>query len=168
MNIAQIKDTYTMADIIHRCNLRLHRGNYCVCPFHKGDNTPSLKVYHKSFYCFGCQKGGDIITFVKLFHGLEFKEACEWISGESLDKATQTQIAIAEIERKKRQKKEQALQEELKKVNDQLSGLWEKCLNLAPKEEEEEFPEGWAEAMNKWQMLCYQQEAITEELEGVN
>lgn len=36
------------------------------CPIHKKDNTPSFYVYTKSsgddFYCYGCKKGGSVIS----------------------------------------------------------------------------------------------------------
>lgn len=36
------------------------------CPIHSGDKTPSFHVYKKNdgddFYCFGCKKGGSIIS----------------------------------------------------------------------------------------------------------
>ncbi len=36
------------------------------CPFHQ-DEHPSLVVYPEtaSFFCFGCQTGGDVIDFVR-------------------------------------------------------------------------------------------------------
>ena len=36
-----------------------------VCPFH-GDTRPSFVVYPatRSYYCFGCGAGGDVIDFV--------------------------------------------------------------------------------------------------------
>lgn len=48
------------------------------CPFHD-DRTPSLVVYPEtqSFYCFGCQVGGDVITFLQELEGLTFPEALE-------------------------------------------------------------------------------------------
>lgn len=168
MNIQQIKDTYSMADILDRCNIRLHRGNFCTCPFHKADDTPSLKVYPKSFYCFACGKGGDIITFVQLYNGLGFKEACEWISGEHLSKRSKEHIAIAQIRRKEKEKKKEELQKELDKIHAEFTGLWERIENTKPVSEEDPFPDEWCEAVNKWWLLCYQQDAIDKELEGVH
>jgi DNA primase len=51
------------------------------CPFHE-ERTPSFSVnaQEKLFYCFGCQKGGDVITFVKETEQLEFTEAVEWLA----------------------------------------------------------------------------------------
>jgi len=50
------------------------RGNKARCPFH-ADTDPSLKFYPNtnSFYCFGCQEGGDIITFIGLMEELNEK-----------------------------------------------------------------------------------------------
>ncbi len=52
-----------------------------VCPFH-GDTNPSLSVDNekKFWYCFGCQSGGDAITFVRKQEGLEFVEAVQFIA----------------------------------------------------------------------------------------
>jgi DNA primase len=47
-----------------------------LCPFHN-EKTPSFSVSRErqSFYCFGCEKGGDAVTFVMEFEGLSFMEA---------------------------------------------------------------------------------------------
>lgn len=49
----------------------------CRCPFHQPDRTPSFTVYPdtESFYCFGCQAGGDVITFVMKIENLSYIEA---------------------------------------------------------------------------------------------
>jgi hypothetical protein len=46
------------------------------CPLHE-DRRPSFTVYldTNSWYCFGCQRGGDTINFVRHLHGLSFPEA---------------------------------------------------------------------------------------------
>lgn len=51
-----------------------------TCPLHE-DKTPSLKYYKdtNSFYCFGCKRGGDVITFVKELYKVDFKEALDII-----------------------------------------------------------------------------------------
>jgi len=47
-----------------------------LCPFHK-DRHPSFNIYPEtnSFWCFGCQQGGDSINFVRLTYGYSFREA---------------------------------------------------------------------------------------------
>lgn len=61
-------------------------GNRAVslCPFHR-EKRPSFTIYKEtnSFYCFGCQKGGNIINFIMLLHGFSFPEAVKWLIGEN-------------------------------------------------------------------------------------
>jgi len=47
-----------------------------LCPFH-GEKTPSFHVHpdRQFFYCFGCQTGGDVLTFVREINGYSFPEA---------------------------------------------------------------------------------------------
>jgi DNA primase catalytic core len=51
------------------------------CPFHD-ERTPSFSVNPAKglFYCFGCGKGGDLITFVRETQGLDFTGAVEWLA----------------------------------------------------------------------------------------
>lgn len=146
-----------MEEVLNRYNIPIKRG-FCTCPFHKGDHTASMKVYDKSFYCFGCGKGGDVIEFVKLYEGLKFEDACRAISGEVLDKTTKDRIEYAISQREHRQKQKEILKKKLDKVNDLLSGLWQKYLNAEP------FSDEWCNAYNTWQKLCYQQEQLLNEL----
>ena len=55
-------------------------GDYCQCrcPLpHHTDLQPSFTIYKKtnSYYCFGCSKGGNVITFLKEFYGFTIGEA---------------------------------------------------------------------------------------------
>jgi DNA primase len=52
-----------------------------LCPFHD-ERTPSFSVDPSAglYYCFGCQAGGDIFTFLQEKEGLEFKEAVELLA----------------------------------------------------------------------------------------
>ena len=49
-----------------------------LCPFHD-ERTPSFSVdpVAKLYHCFGCQAGGDVISFVQEKEGLDFNEAVE-------------------------------------------------------------------------------------------
>jgi DNA primase len=50
------------------------------CPFHE-ERTPSFSVNpsEKLYYCFGCGKGGDLISFVRESENLDFVGAIEWL-----------------------------------------------------------------------------------------
>lgn len=57
---------------------RLSKG---LCPFHS-EKTPSFTVYPdtQSFYCFGCGKGGDIITFTREIENLDYLDAVKLLA----------------------------------------------------------------------------------------
>ena len=63
-------------------NLR-RRGKNLVglCPFHN-EKTPSFCIYpeNNSFFCFGCNKGGDVISFVMGVENLDFAEAVKFLA----------------------------------------------------------------------------------------
>jgi len=54
------------------------------CPFH-ADSAPSLVVYPEtgSYFCFGCNTGGDVIDFVGRLHRTGFKETVERLAARS-------------------------------------------------------------------------------------
>lgn len=54
------------------------------CPFHS-EKTPSFSVSptKKLFFCFGCQAGGSVITFVQKAENLDFPEAVEYLANRA-------------------------------------------------------------------------------------
>src|SRR5438477_2065651 len=52
-----------------------------LCPFHD-ERTPSFSVSPEkgTYYCFGCQRGGDTITFVEETEGVDYVGAIEWLA----------------------------------------------------------------------------------------
>lgn len=52
-----------------------------LCPFHS-EKTPSFTVFtaSKSFYCFGCGAGGDVITFIMKAENLTYPQAVEFLA----------------------------------------------------------------------------------------
>ncbi len=55
-----------------------------LCPFH-AEKSPSFSINAEEglYYCFGCGKGGDVITFVREVEHLEFAEAVERLAARS-------------------------------------------------------------------------------------
>jgi DNA primase len=82
-SIEQVKAAADMVDIVStRTQLRKSGARWTgLCPFHD-ERTPSFTVnaVDKLFYCHGCHKGGDLITFVKETEGLDFVQAIEWLA----------------------------------------------------------------------------------------
>ena len=72
-----------MVDVVSgRTQLRKVGSRYTGrCPFHE-ERTPSFSVnpVDKLYHCFGCGKGGDVITFVRETEQLDFVEAVEWLA----------------------------------------------------------------------------------------
>ncbi len=52
-----------------------------LCPFHD-EKTPSFQVTPAKglFYCFGCQEGGDVITFIRSINSMSFIEAVQFLA----------------------------------------------------------------------------------------
>ena len=111
MTVREIKETYTMQDIVERYGFRPNRAGFIKCPFHT-DDTASLKIYKDSFYCFGCGKNGDVISFTMLMENVSFKDAFRILGGtydhpesraDRIAREKKILIFNQERERKKRQ-----------------------------------------------------------------
>src|SRR6266513_2479793 len=83
---ASVREAVEAADMVEvvsaRTQLRRSGARWTgLCPFHD-EKTPSFSVnpVEKLFYCFGCGKGGDLITFVRETEQLDFVEAVEWLA----------------------------------------------------------------------------------------
>ena len=76
--LVEIRSRANIVDIISEYVTFKKAGkNYlALCPFHS-EKTPSFHVNEEKqiFYCFGCQKGGDVITFLREINNLSFVEA---------------------------------------------------------------------------------------------
>ncbi len=83
-DVDSIKQRNPIEDVVAKHGVALREtGSHLVglCPFHQ-DEHPSMVVYPgtRSFYCFGCQAGGDVIDFVRRADNLSFRDALERLS----------------------------------------------------------------------------------------
>jgi DNA primase len=82
-SVEEVKATADMVAVVSgRTQLRKSGARWTGrCPFHE-ERTPSFSVNatDKLFYCFGCGKGGDLISFVEETENLDFAGAIEWLA----------------------------------------------------------------------------------------
>lgn len=79
-----VKDRNNISDIV-REYLELKpagAGSFkAICPFHH-EKSPSLHISDEKqiWHCFGCGKGGDVISFVMEMQGIDFRDALEQLA----------------------------------------------------------------------------------------
>src|SRR5436190_881248 len=107
-SVERVKETADMVAVVSgRTQLKRAGARYTGrCPFHE-ERTPSFSVNpaEKLFYCFGCGKGGDLVSFVEETEGLDFAGALEWLAdrfGVQLEYEQSSPRDDARIERSRR------------------------------------------------------------------
>ncbi|MDD3089888.1 MAG: CHC2 zinc finger domain-containing protein, partial [Candidatus Omnitrophica bacterium] len=78
----KVKEASSITEVVAE-TLTLKHGK-ALCPFHP-ENTPSFSVNEKGgyFHCFGCGKGGDVITYVMLRDQKTFMEAVVYLANRT-------------------------------------------------------------------------------------
>jgi DNA primase len=82
-SVESVKAAVDLVEVISgRTQLRRSGARFTgLCPFHD-ERTPSFSVSPEkgTYYCFGCQRGGDAISFVEETEGVDFVGAIEWLA----------------------------------------------------------------------------------------
>ncbi len=81
-----LKEKNDITDVIGSY-VKLERRGYsywACCPFHH-EKTPSFVVNaaDRYYHCFGCGKSGDVITFVKEYENVDFRQAVEILAARA-------------------------------------------------------------------------------------
>ncbi len=134
----EIKAKLDIVDIVSEyLSLKAAGSNFRgLCPFHN-EKTPSLMVSpdKQIWHCFGCGKGGDLISFVMGIEGLDFIEALKFLAPRAgvtiedknfSDNSQKNRLLqIMELSRKYYHfvlKSAKANQETIKKIKEYLQG----------------------------------------------
>ena len=82
-SVEAVRQAANIVDVVsQRTSLRKMGGRFVGrCPFHE-ERTPSFSVdpVGNLYYCFGCNKGGDVVKFVRETENLDFVEAIEQLA----------------------------------------------------------------------------------------
>jgi len=159
--IEAIKERLPVEQIVGARVQLNRRGNrlWGLCPFH-AEKTPSFSVMadQNFFKCFGCGKGGDIITFLRELDGLDFIEALRLLADQAgvelPEKRGQTEEDKGE--RQRRQQAREALARARRLYHEALlgpAGAGARAYLVDRKvdpEMIERFHLGWAPNENEW------------------
>lgn len=158
MTVEEIKETYTMRDIVARYGFQPNRMGFIPCPFHAGDRQASLKVHERDFYCHACAAGGDIFSFVERMENISFKEAFQVLGG-TYEKPTFASRLIVYKSQKRRDmlRKERERHDRKKWLNCMLIGIYRAYMNRS-----EPFSDVWCDSYNALQYQLYVQAELNE------
>jgi DNA primase catalytic core len=123
-SVRAVVDAADMVEVVSgRTALRRAGARYTGrCPFHE-ERTPSFSVNaaDKLYHCFGCGKGGDVITFVRETENLDFAGAVEWL-------AERFRVAIEYEESSPQQEEARKRRDRLHALLDQATSFYERHL----------------------------------------
>jgi hypothetical protein len=76
-----IRNCVGVKEIAARYGYYPNRLGFICCPFH-AEKTASLHLSNDRWHCFGCNEGGDVISFVMKQNDMSFWGACKFIDSE--------------------------------------------------------------------------------------
>lgn len=160
MNKEELKQSLSMHEVIGRYGFYVNRAGFISCPFHKGDRTPSMKIYPKDYHCHACGANGDIFSFVMGMDNCDFKTAFQSLGGTYEEKSDyQQKLFRYRLEKKKETQKIKDNNTEkeriitIKEIEQQL--LFKKMYPPMSYE--------WSEAVHRLEYLYYKLEVLTTE-----
>lgn len=163
MTVEEIKEQYSIRDVLSKYGISVNRAGFCSCPFHSGDRTPSMKIYKDSYHCFACGANGDIFTFIMQSDNLTFKDAFQKLGGtypahENIGKTRRIMMQLDHSNK---------MNGEIKKRNVCINNLIlvkrELVLCYWIKKLSEPLSDDWTWATNRTEYLIYRLEYLLKE-----
>jgi DNA primase len=168
--IARVKDETDIVELVRQHVSLKAAGSVFkgLCPFHK-EKTPSFIVTPSRgrYHCFGCEAGGDVITFIMEIEGVSFPEAVE-ILARPLDIDLSSHLGDEEAEGERRA---------FHRANETAMKLWREHLWDGPARPRDymlkrgftektlrEFDIGWAPGQPGWLENNLAREGVDSEL----
>lgn len=162
MTVDEIKSQHSMRDIVERYGFHPNRAGFISCPFHKGDRTPSMKIYRNDYHCHACGANGDIFTFIQRMDHCDFKTAFYSLGGTYEKPTSASRLAVYHSQKAKenRSRKERRLRKKMER-NNLLIGMYVIWLKRL-----EPLSDAWCDCMNAYTYCLYIDEELQKEMKG--
>ena len=158
MTREEIKSAYSMREIVERYGLNPNRAGFIRCPFHKGDNDASMKIYKDSYHCFGCGANGDIFTFIQQMDNCDFKTAFYSLGGTYEKPTFQSKLSVYRLKKQEEQRKKEEIKLKRKKeLNNMLIDIYRDWMKKS-----EPFSDVWCDCSNALTKQLYIHEVLNE------
>jgi len=108
-NVEEIVQGSDLRVLVEKAGGQFGRSGRTACPIHGGHDATGFAVYENAgreyWKCFsGDCGGGDVIDFVMVWQGLDFKRACEFLGGNiQADPVEMKRLADERVERAKKE-----------------------------------------------------------------
>ena len=159
MTREEIKQHYSMRDIVEQYGFKVNRAGFISSPFHTGDRSPSMKIYKDSYYCFGCGESGDIFSFIGDMDNLTFKEVFVMLGGTYEKPTFSSRLAIYRAQKKKEERaRASGKLRKRKELNNMLIDVYRDFMRRS-----EPFSEVWCDCYNALQYQLYLHEILNGE-----
>ena len=154
--IREVKERADIVKVAESYGLELNRAYKCICPFHK-EKTASLSISPQKqiWHCFGCGKGGDVISLVSELLSINNYQAAKSIN-EKLRLGINTNQKVTQFEVNK-YKTRKEIEEKFKQCENNTFQLLCDYLHLLWRWQEIKNPESelYVEALQKIDYINY-------------
>jgi len=123
-NVEEILQKADLFDLVQKAGGQPDNSGRSVCPLHGGNNDNGFHIYQKDgLYLWNCFSGdcggGDAITFVQKWQGLDFKGACLFLGGDvvsdpvAMEASAKERLERAKVEHEEARQRMEARRAEL-------------------------------------------------------